>query len=170
MLFVHQDNGDDETIPQGTSLSVSTPGGCRYTRNWCAMKFGGVLPLPMDYFTTKKCDITFNRHDTMPGMNMRAYLQGRGVEYMEATIFMSWEKHLDVYQRSSQWVDDIYNHYEIGGRTDPITWKPAKRWIFKGQIMWSYEEMMDTASSIGESIPTTLDDQVMCFIGLVFFY
>ena len=66
-------------------------------------------------------------------------------------------------------MDDIYNHYEIGGRTDPRTWNTAKRWIFKGQIVWSYEEMMDTASSIGESIPATLDDQVMCFIGLVVF-
>ena len=73
------------------------------------MKFGGVLPLPMDYFTTKKCDITLFRHDIMPGMNMRAYLQGRGVEYMEATIFMKWEKHLDVYQRCSQWAIAVGN-------------------------------------------------------------
>ena len=155
----HHDDGTN--VKEGTMLAISKRGGRAYTQQWCPIKFGTALPMPMNYFTTEKPDINLRPVDDMPGKAMRAYLSGRRVEYIEATIFKNYHNDLDVYERHSTWEDDLFNHYRIHGRSDPNLWITAKRCVFIKQVSWPYEDMIDTASSVGENV------QAMLFIGLI---
>ena len=61
----HHDDGAN--VKEGTTLAISKPGGRAYTQQWCPIKFGTGLPMPMNYFTIEKADINLRPVDDMPG-------------------------------------------------------------------------------------------------------
>ena len=56
------------------------------------------------------------------GKEMRTYLWGRGIDYLEMMIFQNYYNGLDIYTHKSTWPATHWNYYVMDDIAEPTLW------------------------------------------------